>query len=151
MTKEVFLPNIYLMSGVKEKQVYTLFGQSELLASCYSHIWLVYSQQLQNIFQMYSSHEAEENRSLLSSWHAYFSPKKVLCLTYISFYIINMLAVTVFANPKRLFLKDDMGLFGWDENLLTVKHSQWTFPSRPPHPHPQLQSPQRGWRHWRSI
>lgn len=42
-----------------------------------------------------------------------FSPNKVLmpdtyCIT--SFYIINMLAVTVFANPKRLFLKDDMRL-----------------------------------------
>lgn len=55
------------MSGVKEKQAHTLFGQIELLASCSRHICVVHTQQLQqNIFQLYPSllDEVEANRSV---------------------------------------------------------------------------------------
>lgn len=128
LTKEAYVPNIYLMSGdrVKEKQTHTLFGQIELLASCRRHACVVRTQQLQqNSFQMHSYRKTKWRQTNLfvvlavsmSCWLAcnhimFFFTRWFMRLTHTTWFYVNiMLTIRGFTNPKQLFLKDDTSLY----------------------------------------
>lgn len=81
LTKEAYIPNIYLMSGdwEKEKQTHTLFGQIEPLASHHACFVHTHTQLEQNIFQLYPccKDEGEANKlfviraMFVSCWMAF--------------------------------------------------------------------------------